>query len=448
MKRKKNKNDLLNWRNEKKSIIAFLEDNKKLLMPIILGVAVIITVSIALSANHRAVKNSGTEDNAESEGLYAVSEATMVEDENPEINELIEKYYKASSEGDSDTIRAIYKGLDDTEVLKAVAASDYIEAYVNVKVYTKPGPVEGSYVAYVYNEVKLYDYDKPIPGLETMYICTAEDGTMYINKDVVDEAELLYLKQVNVQPDVIDLNNKVASKYNEMVKADEKLDEILDKMQSELPISVGEALAAAEASNSEATDSAAEATSEEVQEEAPKTVTTHTIKATDVVNIRSSDSETAEILDKTEKGQEFKQLEALANGWSKIEFNGKEAYVKTEFFEVVGEETTEAPTEDNANNESEAQATEEADNKDTEDKKEETDNKDAADTAANKDVSKGKHRVSDTIKLRKDQSTDSDALATVYTGSTVNVLEVNSNGWSKVEFDNKTGYIKTEFIEN
>lgn len=448
MKRKKNKNDLLNWRNEKKSIIAFLEDNKKLLMPIILGVAVIITVSIALSANHRAVKNSGTEDNAESEGLYAVSEATMVEDENPEINELVEKYYKASSEGDSDTIRAIYKGLDDTEVLKAVAASDYIEAYVNVKVYTKPGPVEGSYVAYVYNEVKLYDYDKPIPGLETMYICTAEDGTMYINKDVVDEAELLYLKQVNVQPDVIDLNNKVASKYNEMVKADEKLDEILDKMQSELPISVGEALAAAEASNSEATDSAAEATSEEVQEEAPKTVTIHTIKATDVVNIRSSDSETAEILDKTEKGQEFKQLEALANGWSKIEFNGKEAYVKTEFFEVVGEETTEAPTEDNANNESEAQATEETDNKDTEDKKEETDNKEAADTAANKDVSKGKHRVSDTIKLRKDQSTDSDALATVYTGSTVNVLEVNSNGWSKVEFDNKTGYIKTEFIEN
>ncbi|RKM56513.1 SH3 domain-containing protein [Butyrivibrio sp. X503] len=444
MKRKKNKNDLLNWRNEKKSIIAFLEDNKKLLMPIILGVAVIVTVAIALSANHRAVKEAATNDNAAQEDLYAVKDATMVEETNSEIIALIEKYYAAAAEGDKEVIKEIYKGLDETEVLKAVAASGYIESFGNIKVYTKPGPVEGSYIAYVYNEAKLIDYDKPVPGLDTMYICTAEDGSFYINGDITDEAEIQYIKQVNVQADVIDLNNKVASQYNEMVNADEQLAELIDKMRSELPISVGEALASAQASN-EAEESAAEASSEEV-EEAPETITQYTIKATSVINIRSSDSETAEVIGKTETNQEFKQLEARANGWSKIEYEGREAFVKTEFFEVVGEETVEAPKTEETTEEADTQDNTEEENTDSNNEEKAEDTSDKKDEGKSSSISKGKHEVTDTVKLRKEQNTDCDVLATIYKAETVNVVEVGSE-WSKVEFKNKTGYIKTEFIK-
>ena len=137
------------------------------------------------------------------------------------------------------------------------------------------------------------------------------------------------------QADVIDLNNEVATKYNEMVSADEKLAEILTKMRSVVQVSVGEALATAEASAPE--ESAAEASSEEKSDTI--TVTKRTIKATDVVNIRSSDSVTADTLDKTTIGQEFKELERLDNGWSKVEYKNGVAYVKTEFFETVSEET-------------------------------------------------------------------------------------------------------------
>ena len=445
MKKKKNKNDLLNWRNEKKSIIAFLEDNKKLLMPIILGIAVILTVVIALSANRRAVKAAATDEKANQEQVYAISDATMEEDTHPDVNAIIEKYYTAAAEGDTDTIKQIYKGLDDTEILKAVAAADYIDCYENIKVYTKPGPVEGSYVAYVYNEVKLYDYEKPIPGLETMYICTAEDGSLYINRDVADAAELQYLREVNVQADVIDLNNKVASQYNEMVKGDEKLAEILNNMRSGLQISVGEALASAEASNN-TQESAAEASSEE-KEEGPETITQYTIKATSVINIRSSDSETAEVVGKTEKDQEFKQLEARANGWSKIQYEGKDAFVKTEFFEVVGEETIEVPKTDDADAQEPENTEEKTEENKTEDTQEKTeDTSDKKDESKSSDISKGKHEVTDTVKLRKEKNTDCDVLATIYKAETVNVVEVGDE-WSKVEFKNKTGYIKTEFIK-
>lgn len=432
------KKNLYSFRNDKKSLFVILGDNKKYLMPIVFVLAVIITVAIALHANKRTTELATVVEEAETDNTFEVPQDAMEENAYPEVNALIEKYYQASADGDSETISQIYKGLEDTELLKAVAASDYIEDYQNITVYTKHGPVAGSYVAYVYNEVKLFDYEKAIPGLETFYICTDEDGQLYMNGDIVDTTEIDYLRQINLQADVIDLNNRVATSYNDMVSSDETLAELLTTMRSGLQVSVGEALASSESSaetlvdeetaKAEApADASTEASS--VAEPEVQIVTTHTIRATDVVNIRKSDSETADILSKTSKGDEFKQLESLANGWSKIEYKGGVAFVKTEFFEVVGEETT-TVSNSAATDAGDAASTNEA-------------------TTASKAVSgsaTGKMQVSDSVKLRKSESTESDVLTVIYTGSTVNVIEQYANGWAKVEYDKKTGYIKSEYL--
>lgn len=431
---KKNSIDLKTLRKDKKDIFAILGDNKKYLMPIVFAIAVILTVVIALTANKKATQNVAGGNDAAEAITYEIPDVTMEENAYPAVNALINEYYTASAAGDAETIASIYKGLEETELLKAVAASEYIEAYVNITVYTKPGPSAGSYVAYVYNEVKLYEYDTPVPGLETFYICTDDNGELYINVDIADASEIDYLKQINVQADVIDLNNKVASKYNEMVNSDEALAELLTKMRAGLQVSVGEALASSEANSADSADDSATASSSDEAATAAtsevQTVTTHTIRATDVVNIRSSDSETADILAKTTKGQEFKQLEALANGWSKIEYEGGVAYVKTEFFEVVGEETTEVDNSDN---------TENTDNKNEDTQKDNSSTKDS-------NAKTGKMQVNDSVRLRKEQSTDSEVLAMIYKGSDVTVVEQYSNGWAKVQYDGKTGYIKSEFL--
>lgn len=472
MKKGKNK-DVTNWRNDKKDIYAILGDNKKYLMPAILIIAVAATVVIAMNANQRAQEVAQSTVATSEVSTYEVPDATMEENAYPDVNALVEQYYKASADGDADTLAGLYKGLDETEILKSVAASEYIDNFQNITVYTKPGPVEGSYVAYVYNEVKLYDYDGLVPGLETLYICTDDNGSLYINGDIADANELEYLKQINVQADVIDLNNKVASSYNEMVSADEDLAELLTKMRSGLQVSVGEALATSEGAS---TDDASDESSEDSSAgEGQKTITTRIIKATDVINIRSSDSETADILDKTERGTEYKELEALANGWSKIEYKGSVAYVKTEFFDIVSEETTvvedtEEETEDAASEASAAgdeQSTDSAAAASTEDKSASstasTEDKSAASASSTKadssaasssdstgkvlsDAKTGKTVVEETIKLRKEQSTDSDALDTVYAGMSVNVIEQYSNGWAKVEYGKKTGYVKSEYL--
>ncbi len=425
------KNGSYSFRNDKKNIFAILGDHKKFLMPVVFALAVILTVAIALNANKRAQQKSNEQDNADSEATYEVTELIkMEENAYPEVNELIETYYKASAEGNLDIIGSIYRGLEDTEQLKVAAASEYIEDYQNIAVYTKQGPVEGSYVAYVYVEVKLYDYDKAIPGLETLYICTDDNGELYINGDIADADVIEYLRLVNVQEDVVDLNNKVATKYNEMVNSDETLAELLTKMRSDMQISVGEALASSEASNMESTeetsaDAEAGDSAEENKEQDPAIQTAQTIRATDVINIRSSDSETADIIARTTRGEEFKQIEALANGWSKIEYNGGVAYVKTEFFEVVGEEVIENTSE----NTKDAGA--------------------ANNTSATTTVSSaatGKMSVSAAVRLRKEQSTESQTLTTIYQGATVNVIEQYASGWAKVEYNKKTGYIKSEYL--
>jgi uncharacterized protein YgiM (DUF1202 family) len=425
---RKKKNNTYSFRNANKSFFAILGDNKKYLMPAVLVVAVIITVAIALGANRRAAQMAVADVEADLAATIEIPEMTMEENAFPEVNALLEKYYKASAEGDGDTINSIYTGLEETELLKAIAASDYIESYMNIKVYTKPGPVSGSYVAYVYNEVKLYDYPDPVPGLETFYICTAEDGSLYINGDIADSNEIEYLKQVNVQADVIDLNNKVATIYNEMVNSDQELAELLLQMRSGLQVSVGEALATSEASMAaSAEEGESKAEDEASAGESSNTMTTHTIRATDVINIRKSDSETADILDKTTKGQEFKQLEALANGWSRIEYKGGVAYVKTEFFEVVGEETITLEAEGGDEN-TETQTTE-------------------TNSSTVSSTETGKMTVSETVRMRKSQSTDADIITMIYAGSTVNVVEQYANGWAKIEYKNNTGYIKSEFLK-
>ena len=201
---RRKKNNITNWRNDKKDIYQILGDNKKYLMPAILVVAVVITVVIAITANHRATEETQKNVATEEASTFAIPDAAMEENAYPEVNALIDKYYTAMANGDSDTLSEIYKGLDETEILKSVAASEYIEKFDNITVYTKPGPIEGSYVAYVYNEVKLYEYDGNVPGLETLYICPDGSGNLYINGDIADANELDYLKQINVQEDVID----------------------------------------------------------------------------------------------------------------------------------------------------------------------------------------------------------------------------------------------------
>ena len=396
-------------------------DNKKFLMPGIFLVAVLITVAVAHKANTMASESALKVNKASMGDVKEVEEIKMEECKDQKIIDLVNTYYQAQAEGNKDVVNSIYKGLDDTQGLKAEAISQFIEKYESITVYTKPGPVPNSYIAYVYNMVKLVDYDKALPGLETLYICTDENGELYFDAYSEDQMIIDYIKSLSVQSDVIDLNNKVASEYNELINADENLAAQLTAMRNDLKSAMGEAMVN-QANADASTDEAGDAASEEASQE-PEAPTTHTIKAREVVKIRKGDSTDTEELGKTEAGQELVEIEAQPNGWSKIEYNGGEAFVKTEFFDRVDEQTGDG----------------------------QNDSSDATEANNNADSANGKlgnkKIKNDAVNLRKGQGTDSAVLACLDKGATVSVIENCDNGWSKVEYQGQTGYVKTEFIE-
>lgn len=419
--------------------------NSKIVMPIVLAVCVIITIVISVNANKKATQgqeNISVNNTIEEATSNSIAAPTVPLEENahPEINELMNSYYTAMADGDVATIETLVDKMDNTEILRIEEMSKYIESYPKLDIYTKIGPVENSYLVYACSEVKFEDYENTIPGMKVFYVCVDENGKYYINNNGEEtESDLKYIKEVSLQDDVVDLNNKVAVAYNDMLAEDEELGQFILDLREEIDKSVGEALAQAEGSNTTEEADAETEEGEETTEDEVVTVVTK-VKATDVVNIRSSDSETADKLGKAEIGDEFELVEKKGNGWSKIVFEGSEAYIKSEFLE--DSETMEVAAED-------TQEDTAAEENDTENSTEnDTDASEAEeDEAEDNAQSTGTVTVIENVRIRSGASEDSEKLGTAYIGQELELIMKQADGWTKIKYNGETAYVKSEFVE-
>lgn len=408
--------------------------HKGILLPIAVGVLALIVIVIALSAHMAKVKANRLAEEAEVEVESQISPDTVVigvpeialeEDAYPEVNQLIEKYYKAMAEGDVDTVRAINNNVDDTEAIRIQETAKYVDGYESIKVFTKVGPVEGTYLAYVSTELKFTDYDDPVPGMKAYYICTDENGSLYINDGEETDSVTNYIREASLQDDVKELNNTVAVAYNDMLANNEELMVFLVDLTETIDTAVGEALAQTEGSAEIVEEASGDEEETETESKVEKVIT---VKATTTVNVRSSDSETADKLGKALEGEEFKLIEKRGNGWSEIEYNGGSAFIKSEF--LVDSSTEIIIPEE----------TKEANNKPKEEK--ETKNTDSGSTKV-----VGKVMAIDNVRVRKTASEDGEKLATLYKGQKLDYIEELSNGWTKVKYNGDIAYVKSEYVK-
>lgn len=360
------------------------------------------------------LSQTAEEENTES------TEVPLEEDLHPEINALMEEYYQAVTNGDVETIRALAESIDEEMLIYLEKRSSYIEDYQNLKCYTKAGPTEDSYVVYASYEVKFQGMDTLVPGVSPYLVYVREDGSCYIYEGEVDEAVNAYLEEISAQDDVVDLMNRVQVKFNEAVVEDEELNNYLAQMTSDLKVEVGEALAEAEAAQE------AQAGQQEAEAEA---VTATEVRAIDVVNVRASDSEQAERIGKVQIGDVLPLLERRANGWSKVEYEGKEAFIKSEYLELVADAGDAGDGDGNGNEES-SNAGNPVNN--------------AGSTSI---PTSGTIQVGDTVNVRKSASETADKLGVCYQGDKLEILMVQADGWTKVKFNGQTGYVKTEVLK-
>ena len=436
--RRRNEIDFAGVEKAWHEIRVWVMDHLRIIMPIVLAVCVLVTVLIAVNANRHAKAREEAQSAQSAEGTSSEEsqEPALELNAYPDVCNLINQYYMALANADADTISSIDPGIDDTEKIRIQAIGQYIDSYTTVDVYSKPGPKDGTYICYVYTKVKFKDYEQEVPGLQTMYVCTNEDGSLYINEGEETEDVTDYIKDTSLQNDVVDLNNKVTAEYNDLLAADEDLQTFLDDLSSQIDVSVGEALAAAngQAVGEGATEETTEETTEEATQEtsADSTGTTQYLQASDVINVRSSDSETADIIGQTEAGANYQLLESKDNGWSRISFDGAEGYVKTEYFTAVSADAGAADA--SQSQDSTGESTDAAQSTDTT----------QADTSTDEVVNPTKATAKDTVAVRKSEG--GEQIGTVYKGDVLDVQMKMSDGWTKVTYNGETAYVKSEYF--
>lgn len=405
-------------------------DHSKIILPAVVVVCVAITVGVALHAKNKETQGEKTEggqtqqsDTQQAKG-YEVTQEPLEENAYPFVNQVINSYYEAFAAGDVARIETIDNYVDDTEKLYISEISKYIESYPSVTVYTKKGPVDDSYIAYVYSEVKFQSYENTVPGMQAFYVCKKEDGSYFINEGEEDEEILEYISQVSLQDDVIDLYNKVNVDYNDLIANDAALNEFLVELDKQIKVSVGEILAAeAETEETQTQDSGiAENTEEQPEAESvpEESNIVKKAKATDVVNIRSSDSETADKLGKAQIGDIFTVLETKVNGWSRVEFEGRDGYIKSEYLQEIDSPAAENTPSEETPEEPPAQEQPETN---------------------------GYVTATDTVNVRATESETGERLGVVYKGEQLELIMKMADGWTKVKYKGQTAYVKSDYVE-
>ena len=420
-------------KNSTEAVLNFIQANLKY----IAGAAVlVILIVVLLVYTGKQGGNSGS--NAADTTEISGAEGTYEVDSNEEINTLITNYFNAYANGDTDTIATLATPLSDLEKSYISMYSQYVEAYQSIRCYTKQGLDDKSYLVSVYLEMKFAGVDTVAPGLSFFYVQTNDDGSLYINNAYsyfnlnmlennpdaaypLDDNVKKLIDKFEKQDDVVALLADVQSKYETALSADANLATMANTTLADAynawAATINSSAPAAEADTTvQAETPATEAPAAEPAPEAETpadtsgvTAANDTVYALDTVNIRSEANESGSVVGRATVGTSFTRTGTTADGWSQVEYNGTTAYIKSDYLTTDASQTS-----------GQSQNT----------------------AAAGESV-----RLSDTTNIRSSMSETADRVGVAYSGETVKVIESYAEGWSKVEWNGKTGYIKTDLLQ-
>lgn len=391
----------------------FLIKNSKIAFPVILTAAVAVTVAVALGASgSRKVEEITPDETGQSETAEeaqdAVGNVPLVKNEDEAIQTLITNYYNAQATGDLETLKALCDEISEKDLLLYQETSRYIDYYPTLEIYTKPGYAEGDTIAYVYFKMVFVNHEEEFPGYQTFYICTADDGSRYIMRSDVSEEANQYSMEVSEQSDVVEFMNHIVAEYDEFKAQYPDMAGYPEEVTAHVRVTVGELLSAQQAAaesaaaESQAASQAAEAGAQEGQGEPVAETGPQYATATTTVNVRSSDSEQADKLGKVSEGTRLEVVEVQVNGWTKLIYEGKEGFIKSEYLRMeesaAGAETV------------------------------------------------GTVKASTNINVRAAASETAEKLGVLAGGDTAELIALEGD-WCKIKYNGQIAYVKAEYVE-
>ncbi|MCC8044565.1 MAG: SH3 domain-containing protein [Clostridiales bacterium] len=314
-------------RNMLDNIREWISDN---LRYILLGLAVILLIIIAFFAirlvthiGSGSSKNNTTVQETETQTEDADSSNETVEalvKDQEDVLSLAKTYWTAVGDLDFDTLEQICGTTFDETARATVEATDKaVESYDDIITYSKNGVTDGSYVVYVYMEMKLNGIETEAPTLRQMYMQPDSDGTLLVLPSENYTTEITdYILERQTDADVQALINDVNNTLTERCVADEDLAKYIESISSGTDSTD---------SSSEDGDSAGGSDSE---------ATLGTMQTTTGVNVRSEASAESTKLGSLVAGSQVEVLENLDDGWSRITYidssgSTVEGYVMTQY---------------------------------------------------------------------------------------------------------------------
>lgn len=281
------------------------------------------------------------------EGVPSIEVNILEKDAHEDVNTIVQQYYDYMSAGDMEGMATVVDEISDDERNRILGSQGLVEGYQNISCYTKRGLDEGSYVVFVYYELKFQRIETPAPGLSPLYVYTNEEGNLCIMKKEASEELTAYVEEIADGEDVKALRDEVKQKYEAAKASDEDLakqEERYVRLSSEPEEEPTEVADAGEEEPSEGEGASEETPEETPKEEQPEeqeapastgeaTAQNRDTRFTESVRLRAEPSTEAEYLGTAYQGEHVTQIESYSDGWSKIKYNDKECYCKTEFLE-------------------------------------------------------------------------------------------------------------------
>ena len=147
----------------------FLVNNKRYF-----GAAGVFVLIIAILA-------VGTDGTAFSKDPMAGAYQSYEENDDEKLLGLITNYYNAYAAGDIAALQQYATPISESEQSYIQNYSQFIEKFQNIKLYTKRGVDNKSYIVSAYIQIKYKDMETPVAGLDFFYVETKENGDLFIN---------------------------------------------------------------------------------------------------------------------------------------------------------------------------------------------------------------------------------------------------------------------------
>ncbi len=209
---------------------------------------------------------------------------------------LAKQYYTAVSAEDEATLATIVEPWNDTVKEETFALNDKFKSFENITTYSKDGPVDNSYLVYVYCECRVDGVDTGIPTLlNPLVVITTDSSDLKIASDRSEYTD--FINESNASEDVQALISEVNKQYEDLKKANSQVDSY----------STG------------ATSGTAEEASTEVEGSSSTGQTYGTATATDGVNVRSEGSTNGAVLGTLYPGQEV-SIVSTDGDWTHITY--------------------------------------------------------------------------------------------------------------------------------